>query len=98
MLDVLKEIEKKQGRRASRIRGSSRPIDLDIIFFGKRVLGDRSLVIPHPRFRKRVFVLRPLKDIAPRWRDPVTGLTVADLLGGLKEQGSWRKLDERIVP
>lgn len=98
LLAVLKGIEKKLGRRASKIRGASRPIDLDIIFFGKRVLRDRTLAIPHPRFRERIFVLRPLKDIAPRWRDPVTHKTVAALLESLKQQGCWRKLDETIVP
>jgi 2-amino-4-hydroxy-6-hydroxymethyldihydropteridine diphosphokinase len=98
LLIVLKGIEKKFGRRVSKKRGLPRPIDLDIIFFGKRVLRDQALILPHPRFRRRVFVLRPLADIAPRWRDPVTGKTAVDLLRRLKDPGYWRKLDEAIVP
>jgi 2-amino-4-hydroxy-6-hydroxymethyldihydropteridine diphosphokinase len=45
-----------------------------------RVLGEDGLVVPHPEFRRRLFVLEPLADIAPDWRDPVTGATVRQLL------------------
>jgi len=40
-------------------------------------------VLPHPRFRERRFVLEPLAEIAPELVDPVTGLTIADLLARL---------------
>ena len=39
-----------------------------------------GLVVPHPRFRERRFVLEPLAEIAPDFPDPVTRLSVADLL------------------
>jgi 2-amino-4-hydroxy-6-hydroxymethyldihydropteridine diphosphokinase len=45
---------------------------------------EEGLSIPHPRFRERRFVLAPLAEIAPEWRDPVSGLTVAGLLRELK--------------
>ena len=44
------------------------------------VIDDPGLIVPHPRFRERRFVLEPLLEIAPELRDPVTSLTVAELL------------------
>jgi 2-amino-4-hydroxy-6-hydroxymethyldihydropteridine diphosphokinase len=48
--------------------------------FGDLVSSDATLTVPHPRFRERRFVLEPLADVAPDMVDPVTGLTVAELL------------------
>jgi 2-amino-4-hydroxy-6-hydroxymethyldihydropteridine diphosphokinase len=61
-----------------------RTLDLDLILYGSRIIDEPGLTVPHPRFRARRFVLAPLAEIAPEWRDPISGLTVAELLGGLK--------------
>ena len=64
LLDFLKEIEHAAGRRPGR-RWGPRPLDLDILFFGDRVIESGRLAIPHPRIRERGFVLRPLADLDP---------------------------------
>ena len=67
------------GRRRRRKWGP-REIDLDVLYFGRRVVRRGGLSVPHPRRAERLFVLRPLADLAPRFKDPVLGVTVAALL------------------
>ena len=78
LLAHLKSIERAHGRRAGR-RWGDRSLDLDIIGWSGGIWASRSLSIPHPAFRERRFVLDPLVEIAPDWRDPVTNLTVRQL-------------------
>lgn len=82
MLAMLKRMEAHAGRRAGR-RWGARPLDLDIIGWSGGIWATPTLQIPHPSFRERRFVLAPLVRIAPAWRDPVTGLTVRQLLSRL---------------
>jgi 2-amino-4-hydroxy-6-hydroxymethyldihydropteridine diphosphokinase len=82
LLADLLRIEREHGRERPH-PGASRTLDLDLIFFGDERVDTPDLVVPHPRFRERRFVLEPLADVAPDWRDPVTGLTVRDLLARL---------------
>ncbi len=82
LLAELLRIEREQGRKRP-YPGAARTLDLDLIFFGSERVDEPGLVIPHPRFRARRFVLEPLAEIAAGWVDPVTGLTVAELLSRL---------------
>lgn len=67
-----KKIEKKQGRIQSKDKKKkSRTIDLDILFYGNKILKTRELTIPHPLLHKRYFVMIPLMEIAPDFRHPV---------------------------
>lgn len=78
LLHALLSIEKARGRDRP-FPGADRTLDLDLILFGAETISEPGLGVPHPRFRERGFVLRPLVEIAPDWLDPVTGLTVAQL-------------------
>ncbi|KQM68187.1 hypothetical protein ASE75_03760 [Sphingomonas sp. Leaf17] len=78
LLDRLKAIERAFGRRRGQ-RWSARPIDLDIVLWSGGMWSDSRLTVPHRLFRTRDFVLRPLAAVAPRWRDPLTGLSVMHL-------------------
>ena len=66
LLDVLKEVERNQGRvRTPGDRWGARIIDLDLLIYGSANLADPGLTIPHPGISERNFVLFPLLDIAP---------------------------------
>lgn len=79
LLRRLKEIERSFGRRRGQ-RWGARVIDLDIVLWSEGAWRARDLIVPHPHYRSRRFVLAPLAEIAPRWRDPVTGRTMLPLL------------------
>lgn len=78
LLDVLLEIEGHYGRTRP-FPGAPRTLDLDLILYGAAVIDEPGLIVPHPRFRERVFVLQPLAEIAADWLDPVTGRSVGEL-------------------
>lgn len=84
LLDCLLAIERQHGRdRAVERRWGPRPLDLDLLLFGRCVIDEPGLVVPHPRLHQRRFVLAPLADIAPDTVVPTFGRTVADLLAAL---------------
>ena len=78
LLARLKAIERSFGRRRGR-RWGARVIDLDIILWSRGSWGEPGLTVPHTQFRERSFVLDPLAEIAPDWRDPITGFSVRQL-------------------
>ena len=74
--------------RAGEVRWGPRTLDLDLLLVGERVIAEPDLVLPHPRFRERRFVLEPLAAVAPELRDPVSGRTVAELLSAAGRAGA----------
>lgn len=71
LLDILHAVEADFGRVRSE-RNAPRPMDLDILDFGGVRLDSERLILPHPRMLSRGFVLFPLSQVAPTWRDPIS--------------------------
>ena len=84
LLNRLLEIERKLGRdRSSSERWGPRPIDLDLLLYGRRAVDEPGLRVPHPRLHERRFVLEPLVELDPRLVVPGRG-RVTDLLAKLE--------------
>jgi 2-amino-4-hydroxy-6-hydroxymethyldihydropteridine diphosphokinase len=88
LLAQLQQIEARLGRPADHARDRSRPIDLDLLYFGSFQRDDEQLRLPHPRMHLRDFVLHPLADIRPELILPGQTKTVAELLAQLPSDGS----------
>ena len=87
LLAMLKSVEADFGRRPGR-RWGPRTLDLDIVLWSEGAWEGCGLIVPHPEFRRRLFVLEPLAEIAPQWRDPVTGAGVRQLLHRARRRGA----------
>lgn len=80
LLQELKEFEHRSGRAFKPVRWAPRILDLDIIYYGNRLIQHKNLIIPHPEIQNRLFVLLPLQEIDKNRTDPVSGLTVDRLI------------------
>lgn len=85
LLQRMLDVERQLGRTRPH-PGAARTVDLDLILYGDSVIDEPpTLIVPHPRFRERRFVLEPLAAVAPDWTDPISGLTIAQLLENLAD-------------
>lgn len=84
LLKALKDIEVRVGRKPRSRRWAEREIDLDILFYGQLIVKQKCVEIPHPRLAERYFVLKPLSVIAPRFKHPLFGKRISELLKSLK--------------
>lgn len=84
-------IEAQMGRLRGEKKYSSRLIDIDILFYGEKILEAKSLVIPHPKLHERRFVLVPLSEIVPDLVHPKLGKTIKALLEGCPDKSRVKK-------
>ncbi len=82
LLNTLEKIERDLGR-TEKGTGAPRRIDLDVLFFGNRIIDRSDLKIPHPKAHERTFVLEPMVEIAPEFVHPVLGRTMKELFSSL---------------
>lgn len=80
-LDRCQQAERQLGRirTGTAPRYSSRPIDIDILFYESLILDTPRLVLPHPRLHERNFALNPLKEILPHFVHPVLRQTISEI-------------------
>ncbi len=95
-----KRLEREAGRRPGP-RFGPRPLDVDLLLYGELVLAgeprpgglEDELILPHPRMRRRRFVLAPLHDLRPALRLPPDGAAVGDLLAALGGEQPVERID-----
>lgn len=88
LMRALLSVERAMGRdRAGATVKGPRVIDLDLLLYGNVVMRSEELTLPHPAMHERTFVLRPLAEIAPEMRHPVSGLTVLEMLEKVRSSG-----------
>lgn len=90
----IQEIEDSMWRRRGQHANDPRTIDIDIIYTGNLVINEETLIIPHPRWQQREFVVRPLADVRPDLKLPGASMTVRGLLDEFGETGHVKVLSE----
>ena len=98
LFQQLKQIELSLGRPRRHARNVSRPIDLDLLYFGEMTLETERLHLPHPRMLKRRFVLEPLAEIRPDLILPGQKETIGEALASLEQSAKVVRLSTEWEP
>ncbi len=92
MLEEITKIERELGRERKEKWGP-RTIDIDILFYGKRIIRDKGLEIPHPELHKRAFVLVPMMELDPELEHPTLNLAIDQLYMDCEDNSDVMMLD-----
>jgi 2-amino-4-hydroxy-6-hydroxymethyldihydropteridine diphosphokinase len=96
LLRLAKKIEAELGRKPGP-PNAPRPLDIDILLYGKQVISTQDLTVPHPRLAERAFVLVPLAEIAPDFIHSVSKKTVMQMLhelGAITGVTKWAEAED----
>ena len=91
MLEHIHDIERRLGSKSHRDSEGhyiDRLVDIDIMAIGDIVIDTPTLQVPHPHLPERDFFLKPMMQLAPDWRHPLTGLTAGEMLEKLSSEPS----------
>ena len=94
LMRELKIVEKKIHKKKLFTNGPRR-IDLDIIFYNKMIINNKSVTIPHPQAHLRDFVLRPIYDMNPFFTHPLEKKTIKELIKTLEENYIFKKINRQ---
>lgn len=81
------QIENQLGRTRKSPSYEARTIDIDLLYYDSVVMNGPQLILPHPRIAERRFVLVPLTEAAPQWKDPISQKSMAQLLEECGDKG-----------
>lgn len=90
IMTLVLKIEKEMGRVRTE-KNAPRVIDIDILFYDKKVCASKHLIIPHPQIQNRRFVLSPLNELIPQFKHPVLKKSVHQLLLSCKDPLAVKK-------
>jgi 2-amino-4-hydroxy-6-hydroxymethyldihydropteridine diphosphokinase len=91
VLSGTQQIESQLGRIRNKAEFEARTIDIDLLYFDSLIISQENLYIPHPKISGRRFVLVPLAEIAPDFKDPATGISVFEMLDQCPDTSKvWR--------
>ncbi len=86
LFEQCQNFEREMGREQVRALNAPRPLDLDLIYFGDKIISTPDLILPHPRARSRGFVLGPLAELLPELLLPGENKSVKVLFDELQDR------------
>ena len=91
VLERILDIEIMLGRKRD-VKWGSRIIDIDILFYGDKIINEPGLIVPHPELHNRRFTLEPLVELAPDFIHPLLKKNILKLKSELKDSLIVKKL------